>query len=86
MRYIEILILLLVVLHAIEHLPHDLSNGRQRVREWARRIFGEGPYPHGSRVAVAALMLMVASISISPVVYYALECGLQFTKPHSEAT
>lgn len=77
MKAIEILVLLLVVVHALQHLPDDVRHGRGFVEKIARQISGGKPSDWKARFTIFALTALIISISASPIIYYGLECGLQ---------
>jgi len=83
MQYMEAVILVLVVIHAAQHLPHELKQGWDSVQKMLTRYLGDGPYPNGLRLAVAVAMALVTAVSFSPLVYYGLECGVRLYAPHA---
>lgn len=84
MRYFEVAVLILVVIHSAQHMPHEIAKTRSWMQEFIHRMLGDEPYPRGLRLAVAVAMALVTAISISPVIYYGLECGAYLQGAHEQ--
>jgi hypothetical protein len=69
---LELFFLTLVVIHAIQHLPHDICEARRQIRNRFEKIFGRGK----SRLldtALEALVILGTAVAVSPMAYYGLE-------------
>lgn len=74
MKTFEILVLILVVIHSAQHLPGEVAKAHEHIKRFVERL-GRGEWT--LRLAVAVLTALAASIAVSPVIYYGLECTIR---------
>lgn len=77
MKALEMFVLVLVVVHAAQHLPKELREARRKIRHWGDRLIGEVNRPVRRRMVVAIITALAVAVTASPVVYYGLECGVR---------
>ena len=80
---IEILLLSFVVMHAAQHLPHDVRRTCRAVRDLLDRVMRNRPMPYGADPTLAIVMALASMTALAPSLYYSLECSLRIFAPHA---
>lgn len=70
---LELFFLSLVVLHAMQHFPHDASKARRQVRTRLEKLFPPHAKNRVGDVILEAVVVLSTLTAASPVFYYAYE-------------
>lgn len=73
---LEIIFLVLVVLHALQHLPEDLRHAERVARKLIERIFGVSVPPPRFNSVAEFLTALATAVTFAPLLYYSFECAM----------